>query len=369
MLLLQCALLLVGFHIVLARRMSKPAAAAVTVAIFVFPPTLATMGVIWKDCLMAGCLVCGFAGLTGETRRQRVVGLVALGFAAALRHNAFAAVIPLTALLSPWPARRGPWVRRGAGLAIGAGLVVAALLVNKVLTRVEGHIFHHALAPYDLVGTVRYADDMTDDEVRALLDGVALASDRDLQKHARDIYRPHNYWGDLLWSDFRFFRWKPETRAQRDALAAAWWRAVTTETGAYLKTRWRLFKEMLLLSEFRDKRVFAASTEDPFTLGFVGLTRHTAEAQIQLALIMEELGASWIFDGYPYVVAALALLVAMRRDRAIVALLTSGLAYQAGFFVVAVSADFRYTHWLATCVVIAIAARFASVWDRRSRPA
>src|SRR5690349_19243591 len=69
MLVLQLTCLEAGIYLLLRRAMSRRAAAIVTAALLVFPPIAVPMTVIWKDCLMAGFLVLGIAGVLAVDRR------------------------------------------------------------------------------------------------------------------------------------------------------------------------------------------------------------------------------------------------------------------------------------------------------------
>jgi hypothetical protein len=56
----------------------------------------------------------------------------------------------------------------------------------------------------------------------------------------------------------------------------------------------------------------------------------------------------------PYLYAAIALLLlALCRDRLTLALLLSGLAYEAGYFPIGSTPDTRYSHWMTLCTCVA----------------
>jgi len=99
MLLLQGALLLGGLYVLFRHLTTDKAAAWIAGTIFVFPPVLVTMAVIWKDSQMAAYLVAGTAALIQPRLRTRIIGIALLIAACSLRHNAVAAVIPLIAVL------------------------------------------------------------------------------------------------------------------------------------------------------------------------------------------------------------------------------------------------------------------------------
>jgi hypothetical protein len=69
----------------------------------------------------------------------------------------------------------------------------------------------------------------------------------------------------------------------------------------------------------------------------------------------------------PYLLLAVVLLVAMRTRREVVALLASGILYEAALFFVAPSADVRYSTWLVLATVIAVVLRFCPARYTTSR--
>ena len=52
-----------------------------------------------------------------------------------------------------------------------------------------------------------------------------------------------------------------------------------------------------------------------------------------------------------------------RRDGCVIAVITSGILYEASYFIGAAAPDYRYSHWMVTCTVIAA----AIVFDERLR--
>jgi hypothetical protein len=131
MLLLQSGTFLAGLYYLLRRVFAPRRAAWVAVAVFLFPPVMMPMGVIWKDCLMAGFLALGAAGQLSERRGRRLLGLAAMFGAMAVRYNALGATLPLVVLLFEWrPAIH--WLPRYA-LSTAAWLATtfAAFGLNK----------------------------------------------------------------------------------------------------------------------------------------------------------------------------------------------------------------------------------------------
>jgi len=78
MLVLQTVAFVAGLYLLLRRAMRPRRAAVAASLLLVFPPILAPMAVIWKDCIMAGFLVLGTACLLAGCRWVRVLGLACL---------------------------------------------------------------------------------------------------------------------------------------------------------------------------------------------------------------------------------------------------------------------------------------------------
>src|SRR5258705_77085 len=83
--------------------------------------------------------------ITSADRRARYAGLATFAFAAALRYNAFAAVVPLVAWL--WQADLPLWRRRAVGAAIGIAVAAAGVLANQLLSPQRAHLLELGLLP------------------------------------------------------------------------------------------------------------------------------------------------------------------------------------------------------------------------------
>jgi hypothetical protein len=357
MFVLQNSLFLVGLHALLRRRLTPWRAAIATLVIFVWPPSLTMMAVMVKDSLMCGALLAGLAGLTSERRGLRIAGLVAIALAAGLRYNAIAIVVPLLAWLSPWPASRGPWLRAVTGAALAILLTAAAWLANRALTDVPTHPFHYSVAPMDVVGTLTFAPDLPDAEVHALLPDVRFARDHDLQAHARSLYDPNRWWGELIYGPDRLFD-EPATPELRAGVLAGWWHLVRAYPGSYLSWRLDLMRELVGLTDVTWTAVYAARHEAGMLKGTSQPPHPRNWLQRWLSARLVALGkSSLMFRPYVYLVLVFVLLIVLRRDRLAVALLTSTLANFLLLFIAAPAPDFRYVHWLIVAVMIGLALR------------
>ena len=357
MLLLQCGLFLLGLYVLLRRKMGEKRAAILTLVLFAFPPNLTMMAVVLKDCLMTGALLVGAAGLTSQRRWPRYAALGAFLLAAALRHNAISIVVPLVAMLSPWPAQKGPWVRAGVGALIAIGLTGSALLINRGLTDVEAHPFTGMLAPMDIVGTLALAPDLTDDEVRGLMQGVAFAPASGLQAYARKEYSIYKLPMAHYRGDERLFD-EPTTPEMRSAVSSAWWNLVTGYPGAYLTSRYDMMRELIGFTDVHWTPVYEVRNEAAMLKANNQPAMDRNIIQRWLAKRMLKLGyTSVIFRPYLYILLAIGLLVLMRRDRLVVALLVSGLSCLAMLVVVIPGPDIRYVYWLVVVTLYAVAVR------------
>src|SRR5204863_7232960 len=140
---------LIGLYLILRRALSTPRRAAVAAClVFLFPPVLAPMGVIWKDCLMAGMFLLGTAAMFDDRRWVRGLGLAAFLLATAVRYNAPAATLPLAVLLFWWSWEQG--IRRyGLAIAAWVGVTIGALGIGAAITDQPMYIWHGSLALMD----------------------------------------------------------------------------------------------------------------------------------------------------------------------------------------------------------------------------
>lgn len=357
MLVLQCSLFVGGLYALLRRVLAPTRAVVLTLVIFAMPPVLTMMAVILKDCLMAGALLVGAAGLTSQRRWAPYAALGMFLLAAGLRHNAVAVVVPLVVLLSPWPARKGPWIRGLVGGAIAVALMGSAMFVNKRLTDVESHPFQGMLAPMDIVNTVALAPDLTDDEVRALAPGLTFAKPAGLQAHARSLFDIYALPQNFALGDGRFYD-GPTTDEGRSAVTHAWLNLVTSYPGAYLTARFAMMRELLGLTDVAYTPVYEARNEAAMLKVNGEPPADRNVVQRWLAKRMIKLGrTSLLFRPYVYLLLCLGLVVLLRRDRTMRALLLSGLAYVALDVIAVPAPDIRYVWWMMIVTLVAVAVR------------
>ncbi|HEY4056469.1 MAG TPA: hypothetical protein VGM39_07660 [Kofleriaceae bacterium] len=362
MLLLQSLLLLFGLYIVLRRTLGPRAGAWATAALYVYPPVMLPMAVIWKDCLMASSLMVGIGALLSERRWVRHVGLAALFLATAVRYNAAAATFAPILIL--FEAKEGlRWfVRYPVAVAVWLAITFTAFGLNVRLTDKPMYYWHSSLAVYDIAGTLIHVDPPpTDAEVEQLLAGTELRQHEDIVGHMHAAYSTTNY--VTLVGDKPTNLWnlptggtEPAPRAQRDAIAAAWKTTVFDHPGAYLVHRFGVFANCLGLSTRRIPGAFTAREPvwPDYTSEKLGLSTGSSSAQRALSE-----AAQWcvkalpIFTPWLYLVVLLALLPLARTQRLEASLLLSGLGLEASLVLLAPSSDYRYSHWMILATLTA----------------
>lgn len=352
MLLVQTGLFLVGVYGLLRRGgVSERAAAIAASCILVFPPVLTVMAVIWKDSQMAGYLMCGVMLVLSPSRIARVVGLVVLMIGAGMRHNAFAAMFPLVFFCFEWKAGWG-WLRRHA-LATGVFVVVAgsAFACNRALTDHTVYFFHNSLAPFDISGVLSQSRNLPEAELADSLAGVPILVEGHPQDIARRYYNPTNYW-QLNHDGMFHLIYEPKGAA---AMFRAWKKLVTAHPYRYLQHRrklWHVFLTDPMGPVWMEHVAFDGQS------GYVHHDAQLSPVQAQLKRALKAQQDSMLFRPYIYLMIGLLLVPLAWRHRELLALLASGILYELSFFFLAATTDYRYSHWMISCVVVTAVALF-----------
>jgi len=353
---------LLGLYLILRRTFAPERAAWIAAALFVFPPVMTTMVCVWKDSLMPALLVLGIAGLMSEQRGRRLAGLAALCGASAVRYNAFAATLPLVALLFEWE-RGMPWLKRYAiAAAAWLGITAAAFAFNRALVDVEMHYWESSLAVHDIAGTLAHVDgELPDAELEQLLAGSELRVHDHIHARIREVYTPKNFFpllsGDrALWT-LPFYGHDPAPEAQRDAIARAWWQIVTSYPRAYAAHRLAVMGQVLSLSRGRAVQAVLRRAFD-YPQGPIDAGTGTRWSELQLALT-DALTVLWkrtaLFEPWMYLVIALLVVPLALRHRDVLALLASGILLEATLLPLAPTPDYRYSQWMILCTCISAA--------------
>lgn len=368
MLALQSLLLLVGAHALIARTVAARTAAVLASGVLVFPPVMTTMAVIGQDSQMAGFLVAGLAAITSQRRSAQLCGLGLLALASAMRVSAAFAVLPMLVGLALHADRALParWRRCAVALVAWAAVWLGAVGLDAGLrSEATGHT-RLELAMTDLVGVLRYAGPIDDNEVRELLAGVP-ARGTALQARAREHYAHPD--GVTAGPD-RLFD-PPTDAADRDAVAAVQRRLALAYPAAYLTHRWHVLYRLLGLSRrpvgeliYTGSAGSAAQSDNA-----LHVARHSAVQRAAIAVVK---ATAWtpLFSPYVYVIAAIVMLplAVRRRQIAAAVLLASGLGYELTLSVVAVHPQPALSHWLITATSLAGALWIAqAVSVRRAR--
>lgn len=357
---IQTFAFLFGANWILRRTFASRRAAVATALLFLFPPVLAAMAVIWKDSLMAGMFLLGIAGLLSERRRDRLLGLFALFVGTAVRWNAFAATAPLIVLLFEYKPMTW-WKRYALSFAVWVGVTGAALGINFAVVDVQMHYWTSSLAVLDTVGTLDHVDGtLPDDELRELFAGTEILVDKDIHAAIRTQYRAGDF-DQLLVGEGHLWNLPvsgttPAPQAQRDAIARTFWQVVTTYPGAYLQHRARLMGKLLGLS--KRKLSSLVRTHDSQSIGHLinlHVPFHWSALQQWLDSHMRSFASrSSFFRPFVYLVVSLVLLPLCWRQRDMLALVLSGLGLEASLFFLAPTPDFRYSHWMVVTTMIAV---------------
>jgi hypothetical protein len=353
---LQSLCFLIGSNLLLRRYCSPIVAAWLAVLLLWFPPVSAPLAVIWKDSQMIGYLVLGIALLLSERRSVRVMALVVLLVASAMRHNAFTFTFAPIVFLWVWSDRHSALRRYASAIAVWLLISVAAQLANMKLTDTQTHPWHGSLALFDIVGTLRYAGSLTDAEIRGDLEGAPLLQTEDLKKKIRVAYSPVDGVFSIL--NLHLVR-QPTTADERDAIERAWKLVVFRYPGAYLKHRWLAFRELLALSQDARQQVWVGIDGTGADLVHRGSNRIQRFLQHQAL----RFGESWLMRPYFYLFLIIALLpFAVRaKQRLPIALAVAAIASEAALFFLSPTPDYRYSIWLVPCsfflVVMLVSAR------------
>jgi hypothetical protein len=349
MLVIQTALALFGLDGILRRVIAPRKAAIAAVTVFLFPPVMVVMAVIWKDSLMAGALLAGIAALLSPDRRWRIAGCVFLWFATTLRYNAPAATFPVVVLLFEWRALTR-WRRYALSVGVWVAITLAAFGATAIVTGKKSYAWHNSVALLDISGTLYEAPKLDDTEVRELLGGMQLRPTQDLQSAFHRAY-DFAWWGKLVLGDARLLD-APETDEARAAIATAWWNLVTTYPGAYFHHRRRVFWAALAVSQPPSAAIWDGFVTYQSDGDLIDHRVHRSSAQAWIVKQIRRFELSILFRPWAYLLVALLLLPLCRRSRLAFAVLCSGIAYVLTLLVAAPSVDYRYSHWmiLTTCV-------------------
>ncbi len=371
MLALQSLLFLAGAFGLLRRALPDRAAALATCGVLLFPPITTVLAVIWRDGQLAGFILAGAAAVASDRRGWRIAGLALLIIGATMRDGATIAALPIVVALFWWRADVVGWRRAAIAAAAWVAVVAGATGLDRGLADAETERPALTLARLDVLGVVRFAETTSDADLHAELAraGLAGAVPDDVHHQVRILYKYPERHAELLALPAK------DDPSGRAALLRARRELAWAHPRAYVWHRGRQLRLALGLEPSeRWTPIYTSFTEKPAQRLIVH-QRATHSAAQQLLIDAVEETPAVLFR--PYLYAALALLLLplaiIRRQRDALALLASGLAYEASLFVTVVTPEYRHSHWLITCTVIGavmLAAReLSSRAARRARPA
>lgn len=362
-LVIQSVLFVIGVRALLRGLLPGRAGAIVTVAILLAPQTVVIMGVIWKDALMAGCLVCGIACLFTDRRPWRITGYVLIFLATAVRYNAAAATLPIVLAQFGWHSTLPKWRRLALASVLWVGIAVGSVLLNSYFVEEHKYPWQTSVAMLDITGVIRFAPKLDNDQLLADTPGVPWHKTDKIQIRARTWYSPR-------WSNFltltnepgQIFDY-PSNDAQFAAMTNAWKKLVFSYPLAYIRHRLAIFYAQLQID---DQLVWGGFIE-PMYIDVLGHRAIHSPVQELWVNTMARLEGTFVFRTSFYFILALVLLWLSRGDRLARVLVTSGLLYELGLLVAAPAIGYRYSHWLVECTLIALVMVFVRRYRARER--
>lgn len=360
MLVLQTAAFTLGLFLLLRRAMKPTRAAVCTAFLLLFPPVLAPLAVIWKDCMMAGFLLLGIAGVLAARRRFQLAGLAALVVATAMRYPALAATLPIIVLLFEW--KRGQhWLVRYA-LALGVWLAVSgiALGANALLTDRKMSLWYSSIALQDIVGTLRFVDgDIPDSELEPVLRPTQILAGSNLHATIRARYDSADFLqlvrGEQRLWDVNIDGSVPTPAPQSAAIGRAWRTILGGHPGAFVRYRLESFGETLGVNpRFMGLTIVRHRGQSRALLASVGLSPRSSPFAETVEDVLLWFKRTRLFRPHSYALLALALLGFCRGRRDVFALLSSGLVLELSMLPLCPTPDYRYSHWLITCTCLGL---------------
>ena len=331
---------------------------ALVLGVGLWPPTLLMLGHVWKDVGMSALLLWAaaliFAWRRRGSRTARTLALLALGLAAAFRHNAVFAALPLLLWWS-WPrAQEAP--RAWRRTALGAGLALLLAAAPGGLARLADAGPRH---PWTVVALWDLAA-LSIDANAVKLPASVLAGPPLTVEELRAVFDP--------WANPRLFAvgkikssfYHDYTDGQLSDLRAAWWSAVRADPLAYLRHRARLTRYLMLgfpESLPRELIYVPERVQLPSTHAILPPVDEDTGFWRGIASVRD----SVLFAGALYLgLALLAVAIAYWRSAgearvAIVALAASAWCNALPLAFISGSAEFRYLTWSALAGLLALA--------------
>ncbi len=350
MLVLQSSLFLLGTFVVLRRAISPRKAALLAALLLVVPQNIVVLSVIWKDSQMAGFLIAGIACLFSQRRGWRVTGYVLIFLATAVRYNAAAATFPILVFQFGYGGSLRWWKRVGLACLVWVAMFVASQRVNALFVQQHTYPWPTASAPVDIAGIIRYSPHLDNDQLLRDTPGVPWHKTDKIQIRVRTWYRPEQQFLNVTQEPGQIFDYI-STDADRAGITAAWKKLVLAHPLAFLHHRWEVFIATLDCRSGGAGGVFSEFLNPIYEPHLSHKASHSKVQQLWIDA-MHWFDDTAMFHVALYFVLALALLGIGWRDRTSSVVLLSGLAYEAGLFLVAPAVDYRYSQWMIACTLL-----------------
>jgi hypothetical protein len=356
MLILQLALYWGGFALIAgwALRQRRHGLAVALAACGLLPLSMALMGAVLKDCLMAGALL-ATTGLLfwiedSDTRWRwllRALGIALLLFAAMLRFNAFLAALPLFVALLP-AAWRSNWLRMGASAIVATLLLMLALPLANRAIGAESSGVELSLVIFDLGGITEHSGVNVFPPM-----GVADPVKANHACYSPVKWDPYSFWVDPL-CPLGFDPMKAAVKAQGIKPYRFLAGAIVAHPIAYAEHRLEHFNintRFLIHNQVeRPIQVVAAPNDWNYTVTpnpILSAIDWAARASARTPL-------GWPIAWIALAFGLLLLSPALPSRRLIVPLALSALLYGLGYGVFSVAAELRYHLWTMIAALISM---------------
>lgn len=360
-LLMFCAGVLLCVRGLVRHTAVRPLAVA---GVLLFPSVLFQPGMVWKDFALTAAMAMGAGLLLHASQRPYLLWpAAAFGlFAASVRYNGFTALLPLAVWWTIiWTQARGRthtsyvvvWT-----VVVGATGLLALTGLNVFLVNQPRPPYSQFVQMYDLAGISIRNQRLLFPEawVRAgtvTLDGLT----RNFHTVYIDSLRDSGAVPTVDGADLELLR-------------HTWIRTVASHPVDYLQVRWGLFRTLVGL-----RSGYLGENYPPPPLYHPAGPTWSSARRVVNGMFTWAI-ETWIFRGWPYLLAA-ATLVAItvrRRPRHVgrLSLSSSAFAYGIGYFFTAPASPFRYFFWTVFVTVLVtvclVADAVGRAWMYRKRP-
>jgi hypothetical protein len=363
MLLLQLALYWVGFGLFVAwaERSRRRSLAIMLVLAALFPISLALMGAVLKDCLMAGALLSA-SGLLIWVRPDRDTGLRAAAMAlliaaATLRFNAAFACLPIFMALLPRRFLRTP-ARFGTSAVVVAIVLFLAMPVANRLIGAKPSGVALSLMIFDLGGITEQSGV---DVFPALPVKNPVAVNHACYSPVK--WDTYSYWVDPL-CPIGFDPIRENMESTHQSATLIWLRAIVSHPIAYAEHRLHHFNinTRFLVHDEIERPVQVVSVPNEWGYEIKPSATLTMFDTAARATAVSPLG--WPITWLAIALCVLVLAPGRASARITVPLALSSLLYGLGYLFVSVAAEIRYHLWTMIAAMIAGAFVAHDVWTK-----